>query len=154
MKKLTKEQVYVLIDNQHDCDRAIDILTKAGEPMWTHESAFIFNEETKHLLLNRFDKDWLISVDSNHELTQVTLDDLERILMPKKQLTKKDLPIGTKVVPHDKTVKGAASFKECNCWNTDKAKKQGFLYVSGYTTDGALKLNEYPNRTISKITKT
>ena len=38
MKTLTKEQVYVVIDNQADCDRAIQILTKAGENLWQDES--------------------------------------------------------------------------------------------------------------------
>jgi hypothetical protein len=146
MKKLKKDKVYVLIDNEKDRDRAIEILTKAGEKMWDDEIAFNFNKDANYLVIYP-DGEWLIDIDIVIDnRTQVTLDELERILMPKKQLTKKDLPIGTKVVPHDKTVKGCVNFDECDCWNTDKAQKQGFLYVSGYTTDGELKLNEYPNR--------
>lgn len=145
MKNLTKDKVYVLIDNQPDCDRAIEILTNAGEPMWKDSTAFLLKEDKRYLKTYK-DMDWGLSYDNEYRIS-VTLDELERILMPKKQLTKEDLPIGTKVVPHDKTVKGCVNFNECDCWNTDKAQEQGFLYVSGYTTDGELKLNEYPNRT-------
>ena len=36
MKKLKKNKVYVLIDNEKDRDRAIEILTKAGEALRGH----------------------------------------------------------------------------------------------------------------------
>lgn len=81
MKKLTKEQVYVLIDNQPDCDRAIEILTKAGEKMWKDTIAFEFGESRKYLKMCS-DGDWVIDYSAINQ-TQVTLDDLERILMPK-----------------------------------------------------------------------
>lgn len=81
MKKLTKEQVYVLIDNQPDCDRAIEILTKAVEPMWKDSTAFLLKEDKRYLKTYE-DMDWGISYD-NEDRTRVTLDELERILMPK-----------------------------------------------------------------------
>jgi len=45
-----------------------------------------------------------------------------------KTLTKKDLPIGTKVVPHDKT----AGYSIDKCPEYTKFKNQGFLYVVGH----------------------
>lgn len=46
-----------------------------------------------------------------------------------KILTKKDLPIGTKVVPHDKT--GGVPFEKYSNWN--EGKDVLFLYVVGYS---------------------
>lgn len=60
-----------------------------------------------------------------------------------KTLTKEDLPIGTKVVPHDKT-KGIP-FEKCDAWNTNEARKQGFLYVARNDKEGYLVLNELSN---------
>lgn len=60
-----------------------------------------------------------------------------------KTLTKEDLPIGTKVVPHGKT--RGMSFEECDSWNTNEARKQGFLYVARNDECGYLALNELSN---------
>lgn len=83
MKKLKKEQVYVIIDNQPDCDRAIEILTKAGEKIWKDSTAFIFNEDDKFLAIDT-DGEWLIDIAKIIDnRTKVTIDDLERIIEPK-----------------------------------------------------------------------
>lgn len=82
MKTLTKEQVYVLIENQADCDIAIEILTKAGEKLWQDESAFKFSFSAKHLRLSSCDNDWYIGSDSTG-LTEITLDELESLLTQK-----------------------------------------------------------------------
>jgi|GEM_PF-6312132 len=50
-----------------------------------------------------------------------------------KTLTKEDLPIGTKVVPHDKTNTEWGSKEESKSWKA--LKKQGFLYVLGYDSE-------------------
>ena len=81
MKKLKKDKVYVLIDNQPDCDRAIEILTKAGEPMWKNSTAFMFTKDDNSLVIDT-EGEWLIDRMIGNR-TPVTLDDLERILMPK-----------------------------------------------------------------------
>lgn len=83
MKNLTKEQVYVLIDNQPDCDRAIEILTKSNTPMWTGRNAFNFDDDKKYLRMTYDDKTWCIMPDVFRDSISVTLDDLGRILMPK-----------------------------------------------------------------------
>ena len=74
MKKLTKEQVYVLIDNQPDCDRAIEIFRN-------YPSRIKLIDDKKYLIL--FPSKDEIFEPLNTNRTQVTLDDLERILMPK-----------------------------------------------------------------------
>ena len=80
MKKLTKEQVYVVIDNQADCDRSIDILTKANEPMWKDKTAFLFDEISMYLCF--YDDEWFI--DHFHDgRIKITIDGLEQLLTPK-----------------------------------------------------------------------
>lgn len=81
MKTLTKEQVYVVIDNQSDCDRAIEILTKAGEKQWSDKCAFNFDEVDRYLYVYD-DGDWLIDRYIG-DRTRVTLDELESLLKPK-----------------------------------------------------------------------
>lgn len=77
----------------------------------------------------------------------------------KKQLTKEDLPVGTKVVPHDKTL-GDYQFEKCTSWNIEGGKEQGFLYVaethdsylwlSANKGDGWLSSYNYSNVTLYK----
>jgi hypothetical protein len=55
-------------------------------------------------------------------------------------------PIGTKVVPIDKTVEGSVSLEDCNVWNSDEAKKNGFVYLSKHE-DSRVWLNEFPDKT-------
>lgn len=58
-----------------------------------------------------------------------------------KSMKVSDFPIGTKVVPHSKSV-GITDFTECGIWNV--GKKQGFLYVIGHLGDDELYLSCHP----------
>jgi len=47
----------------------------------------------------------------------------------------KDVRIGMKVVPHDKTVYSVEGLETSNEWKKAKAKKQRFLYITGKRYD-------------------
>lgn len=77
-KKLKKKDIYVLIEDQPNCDKALEILTKYKEPLSKIPSGFVYNSTYEYLKLSSSGK-WFIGYDCPN-LTEITLDELEQLL--------------------------------------------------------------------------
>jgi len=67
---MKKEEIYVIIDSEEKKNRAVEILENAGEKIWDSADALRFD-----------DNDWFITHRVEGE--EITLDQLEELLMPK-----------------------------------------------------------------------
>jgi hypothetical protein len=81
---MKKEQIYVTIDDEEKRLRAIEILDKAGEKTFT--SSELRNRNHWNKQLEFFDDVWLLSGDALKTKTQITLDQLESLLIPNYQV--------------------------------------------------------------------
>jgi hypothetical protein len=77
---MNKSEIYVEITNEQERLRAIEILEKAGERVWDYLRAMEINIDCSYLFCCK-DGDWLIS--PRKRTRQITLDQLEEMLMPK-----------------------------------------------------------------------
>jgi hypothetical protein len=77
---MNKSEIYVEITNEQERLRAIEILEKAGERIWDYPKSMEINIDCSYLVCCE-DGDWLIS--PRKRTHQITLDQLEEMLMPK-----------------------------------------------------------------------
>jgi hypothetical protein len=81
---MKKEQIYVTIDTEEKRLRAIEILEKAGERIYNYSEIYIANHYHKYLEL--YDGHWLLSRDAFTTKQEITLDQLESLLLPNYQV--------------------------------------------------------------------
>jgi hypothetical protein len=79
---MKKHEIYVEITNEQERLRAIEILEKSGERIWDYPNAMEINIDCRYLVFCE-DGDWLIS--PRKRTHQITLNQLEEMLMPKKE---------------------------------------------------------------------
>lgn len=80
---MKKEEIYVIIDNDEKRNKAVEILTDAGEAIWDSESAMQYTQGYNYLTFDADDMDWYTVSDDVIEiggLTEITLDQLEELL--------------------------------------------------------------------------
>ena len=83
---MKKEQIYVTIDSEEKRLRAIEILEKAGEEILHESTMFIKTDSAFKQLLYSIDiNGWLLSM-FNDKKTEITLDQLEALLIPNYQV--------------------------------------------------------------------
>jgi hypothetical protein len=81
---MKKENIYVEITNEQERLRAINILQNAGEKIWEDYASMTFSKSKKYLCIDKQDKDWWIQRKKETQYIQITLDELESLLNPKK----------------------------------------------------------------------
>ena len=81
---MKKEQIYVTIDSEEKRLRAIEILEKAGEEI--SKRSEIWNRNHCNNQLEFFDRVWLLSGDAFEKKTEITLNQLEALLIPNYQV--------------------------------------------------------------------
>lgn len=78
---MKKEEIYVIIDNDEKRDKAIKILTDAGEAIWDSPRAMEYTQGSKYLAIDTAGMDWYtIFSDEIKGLTEISLDQLEELL--------------------------------------------------------------------------
>jgi hypothetical protein len=83
---MKKEQIYVTIDSEEKRLRAIEILDKAGEEILHESTIFIKTDSAFKQLLYSIDiNGWLLSM-FNDKKQEITLDQLESLLIPNYQV--------------------------------------------------------------------
>jgi hypothetical protein len=81
---MKEEEIYVVIDSEEKRLRALDILETAGEKVY--KSLEKIKHETK-LRYDKKDLDWYLTfLDDTTEFTEITLDQLEQLLIPISEL--------------------------------------------------------------------
>lgn len=78
---MKKEEIYVLIDSEEKRLRAIQILNDAGEKILDKNTSMDFSEKFKNLRLD-INGYWFV-FGYTDSCTQITLDQLEEMMMPK-----------------------------------------------------------------------
>jgi hypothetical protein len=81
---MKKEQIYVTIDTEEKRLRAIEILEKAGEEIY--KTSGIWNTNHFNKLLEIYDGYWLMSGNAFKTKQEITLDQLEALLIPNYQV--------------------------------------------------------------------
>jgi hypothetical protein len=79
---MKKHEIYVKITNEQERLKAIQILGKAGERIWDYPRAMEINIVCSYLVCCE-DGDWFVSYKKRTH--QITLDELEEMLMPKSE---------------------------------------------------------------------
>ena len=79
---MKKHEIYVEITNEEERLRALKILEKAGESIWVYEKAMEINIDCSYLVCCE-DGDWFVSYKKRTH--KITLEQLEEMLMPKKE---------------------------------------------------------------------
>lgn len=75
---MKKEEIFVRIDSEEKRLRAIQILTDAGEYIWSESSIFDIGA-TGNLHFSPHHEEWIYVLNTEN-LTEITLDQLEQIL--------------------------------------------------------------------------
>jgi hypothetical protein len=78
---MNKSEIYVEITNEQERLRAIEILEKAGESIYS--SCCLKKEHTFGKLTMYHDGEWICSFNFSAKKTKITLDQLEEMLIPK-----------------------------------------------------------------------
>ena len=79
---MKKHEIYVEITNEQQRLIAIEILEKAGERIWDYPKSMEINIDCRYLVYCE-DGDWFVSYKKRTH--QITLDELEEMLMPKSE---------------------------------------------------------------------
>lgn len=77
---MKKEEIFVRIDNEEKRLRAIQILTDAGEVIWS-DGTFFYESSKGSLMIDRTTNMWFLSIIECARI-EITLDQLEQILTP------------------------------------------------------------------------
>lgn len=77
---MKKEDVFVRIDSEEKRLRAIQILTDAGEKIWSW-SALLKEDSVDFLLVDKIENDWFLA-PNNDARTEITLNQLDQLLIP------------------------------------------------------------------------
>lgn len=78
---MKKEEIYVIIDSDEKRNKAIKILTEAGESIWGSVNAMQYAQGSKYLTTDTYDMDWGTSYSDVIEgLTEISLYQLEELL--------------------------------------------------------------------------
>jgi hypothetical protein len=83
---MKKEQIYVTIDNEEKRLRAIEILDKAGEEYWGNRKEWSMRISDVHKYLYSCTGGWLINNLNFGTREEITLDQLEALLLPNYQV--------------------------------------------------------------------
>jgi hypothetical protein len=85
LNTMKKEEIYVVIEDEEKRLRAIQILTDAKENISTFDLSFEFSEKHKYLRLDS-NNQWFIFSYMFSTDTEITLDQLEQMLSPIKEV--------------------------------------------------------------------
>lgn len=78
---MKKEEIYVIIDSDEKRDKAIKILTDAGESIWDKANAMKYDTSARYLAIDINEMEWCtVYVNNLVGLTEITLDQLEELL--------------------------------------------------------------------------
>jgi len=83
---MKKEQIYITIDNEKKRVRAIEILKKAGEKIYGNDIEKYLSISCVHKFLHCYEGCWVIDSDSFNQKTEITLNQLEALLIPNYQV--------------------------------------------------------------------
>jgi hypothetical protein len=83
---MKKEQIYVTIDNEEKRLRAIEILDNAGEEYWSNDKKSSMSISDVHKYLYSDSDGWLINNADFGIREEITLDQLEALLLPNYQV--------------------------------------------------------------------
>jgi hypothetical protein len=89
LNTMKKEEVYVVIDSEEKRQRALKILSDAGEIICSFDSSLIYGHRYKYLRLDNSGR-WFVFSFLYQYHRQITLDQLEQILSPKQEPMKLD----------------------------------------------------------------
>ena len=85
LNTMKKEEIYVVIDSEEKRLRAIQILSDAKENISTFDLSMDFSEKHKYLRLDS-NNQWFIFSYMFSTDTEITLDQLEQMLLPKQEI--------------------------------------------------------------------
>ena len=86
---MKKNEIYVVIDSEEKRQRALKILSDAGEIICSFDSSLIYGHRYKYLRLDNSGR-WFVFSFLYQYHRQITLDQLEQILSPKQEPMKLD----------------------------------------------------------------
>lgn len=80
---MNKTEIRVLIDSEEKKQRAIEILKKNGEKIWTNPRAMKFSKSNNYLKCSIVDNAWYIGPSCERRI-KITLDQLDELLTKQK----------------------------------------------------------------------
>ena len=78
---MKKQEIYVVIDSEEKRQRAIQILSDAGEKIYRESKLFETYNSILHFIFSEVCNHWEVGLYGHK--TEITLDQLEQLLLPK-----------------------------------------------------------------------